>query len=44
MITDQELIKRIKDLQEFCELHGYPLLEVLEEELVYYSKELKTTN
>jgi hypothetical protein len=37
---DKELIKRIKDLQEFCELHGYPLSEVLEEELTYYNNEL----
>ena len=37
---DKELIKRIKDLQEFCELNGYPLSEVLEEELIYYNDEL----
>jgi hypothetical protein len=40
MTINQELIKRIKDLQEFCELHGYPLSEVLEEELTYYNNEL----
>ena len=37
MTINQELIKRIKDLQEFCELNGYPLSEVLEEELTYYN-------
>ena len=43
MTINQELIERIKDLQEFCELHGYPLSEVLEEELTYYNNSLQYT-
>jgi hypothetical protein len=37
---DKELLKRIEDLKEFCEVNGYPLSEVLEEELIYYNNEL----
>lgn len=38
---DQELLKRIEELKDFCEVNGYPLSEVLEEELIYYKEELK---
>jgi hypothetical protein len=40
MTIEQELIKRIQELQEFCELNAFPLSEVLEEELIYYKSEL----
>jgi hypothetical protein len=40
MTIEQELIKRIKDLQEFCELNAFPLSEILEKELIYYKNEL----
>jgi hypothetical protein len=40
MNVNKELLKRIEDLRSFCEVHGFPLHEVLEEELEYYRKEL----
>ena len=39
--VDQELLQRIEELKNFCEVNGYPLSEVLEEELIYYKEELK---
>jgi hypothetical protein len=36
---DKELLKRIEELRDFCEEHGYPLSEVLDEELDYYKEE-----
>ena len=36
---DKELLERIEELRHFCELNGYPLSEVLEEELEYYNNE-----
>jgi hypothetical protein len=38
--TDKELIRRMRELQRFCELNGYPLHEFLEEEVKYYKAEL----
>jgi len=40
MTINQELIKRINDLKDFCELNSFPLSEMLEEELIYYNNEL----
>jgi len=37
--VDQELLQRIEELKYFCEVNGYPLSEVLEEELTYYNNE-----
>lgn len=36
---DQELLRRIEELKEFCEVNGYPLSDILEEELEYYNNE-----
>ena len=36
---DQELLRRIEELKDFCEENGYPLSDVLEEELEYYNNE-----
>jgi DNA replication protein DnaD len=36
---DKELLRRIEELRDFCETNGYPLSEVLEEELEYYNDE-----
>jgi DNA replication protein DnaD len=36
---DKELLRRIEELRDFCEANGYPLSEVLEEELEYYNDE-----
>lgn len=36
---DKELLERIEELRRFCELNGYPLHELLEEELEYYNNE-----
>jgi len=44
MTINQELIKRINDLKDFCELNSFPLSEMLEEELIYYNNELDLTN
>jgi hypothetical protein len=38
--VNKELLRRIESLRFFCELHGFPLQEVLEQEFEYYSKEL----
>jgi hypothetical protein len=37
---DQELIARMTELKDFCELNGYPLSDFLEEEIEYYKVEL----
>jgi hypothetical protein len=36
---DKELLKRIEELRDFCEINGYPLSELLNEELDYYNNE-----
>ncbi len=37
---DHELIRRMQELRAFCDEHGYPLHEYLEEEIEYYTIEL----
>ena len=37
---DKELIVRMTELKDFCELNGYPLSDFLEEEIEYYKVEL----
>jgi hypothetical protein len=34
-----ELLKKIQELKSYCEEHGFPLHELLEDELVYYTEE-----
>ena len=42
MNVNKELLRKIEDLRSFCEVHGFPLHEVLEEELEYYRKDILT--
>jgi hypothetical protein len=37
---DYELIKKMNELKDFCELNGYPLSDFLEDEIEYYKIEL----
>ena len=38
---DKELLVRMNDLKDFCEVNGYPLHEFLETEIEYYEQEFK---